>query len=126
MLSSTGKYCFTFNKEDECFAQWNVDPLILEDSLADTETPIQDFMSVIPEKNRSKMFEDIKDYFCYVQIERGATSLSKTIPTEDICNICRAMGFSPTDKEIEDMVNEVCVCTHNLDESFYLKLLHCH
>ena len=124
MLSSTGKYCFTFNKEDECFAQWNVDPLILEDSLADTETPIHDFMSVIPEKNRSKMFRDIKDYFCYVQIERGATSLSKTIPTEDICNICRAMGFSPTDKEIEDMVNEVC--THNLDDSFYLKLLHCH
>ena len=84
-----------------------MDPLVLEDSLVDKKTPIEDFMSVIPEKNRSKMFEDIKDYFCYVQIERGATSLSKTIPTEDICNICRAMGFFPTDKEIEDMVNEV-------------------
>ena len=32
LLSSTGKYCFTFNKEDESFTQWGLDPLVLEEA----------------------------------------------------------------------------------------------
>ena len=49
----------------------------------------------------------MKDLFCYVQIERGAKSLSKTIPIEDIVTLCRALGYYPTEKETEDMMNEV-------------------
>ena len=42
-----------------------------------------------------------------MQIERGAKSLSKTIPIEDIVTLCRALGYYPTEKETEDMMNEV-------------------
>ena len=49
----------------------------------------------------------MKDLFCYVQIEKGAKSLSKTIPIEDIVTLCRALGYYPTEKETEDMMNEV-------------------
>ena len=49
----------------------------------------------------------MKDFFCYVQLERGASSLTSTVPVEDVAALCRALGFFPTDREIEDMVNEV-------------------
>ena len=42
-----------------------------------------------------------------MQIERGAKCLSKTIPIEDIVTLCRALGYYPTEKETEDMMNEV-------------------
>ena len=54
-----------------------------------------------------KLFADMKDFFCYVQLERGASSLTSTVPVEDVAALCRALGFFPTDREIEDMVNEV-------------------
>ena len=110
LLSSTGKYCFTFNKEDECFTQWHIDPLLLEDGLAgDTKTQTEDFLSTVPGNINSKLYKDMKDLFCYVQIEKGAKALSKTIPIEDIVTLCRALGFYPTEKETEDMMNEVKV-----------------
>ena len=49
----------------------------------------------------------MRDMFAYVQIEKGATALAKTIPLEDIATLCRALGFYPTEREIEDMMNEV-------------------
>ena len=52
----------------------------------------------------------MKDLFCYVQIEKGAKNLSKTIPIEDIVTLCRALGYYPTEKETEDMMNEVDIC----------------
>ena len=107
LLSVTGKYCFTMNKEDESFQQWDIDPLVLEDYELDGGSNSEAFFSLIPDKKDSKLFKDMKDYFCYVQIEKGATSLSNKIPLEDVATVCRALGFYPTEKEIEDMMNEI-------------------
>ena len=106
-MSSTGKYCFTFNKEDECFTQWHIDPVILEDGLGDNRSQVEDFLSLVPDNINSKLYKDMKDLFCYIQIEKGAKSLSKTIPIEDIATLCRALGYYPTEKEDDDMMNEV-------------------
>ena len=95
LLSSTGKNCFTFNKEDDCFAQWSVDTSVVEEVTDNNDD--QD----------EQLLNDIKDIFCYVQIEKGAKALSRTVPLEEIATICRALGFYPTDKEIDDMMNEV-------------------
>ena len=104
-LSADGSHCFTFNREDECFVQWNVDPLVLEETIEDHKPTIDDF---IPGGKDSRLYSDMKDIFCYVQIEKGATVLSPCVPLEDIPTMCRALGFYPTDKEIENMMNEVC------------------
>ena len=106
-LSPTGKYCFTMNKEDECFQQWDIDPLVLEDFSLEGGTGSEAFFSLLPDKKESKLFKDMKDYFCYVQIEKGATSLSNKIPLDDVPTVCRALGFYPTEREIEDMMNEI-------------------
>ena len=107
LLSSTGQHCFTFNKEEECFVQWSLDPLVLEDSLQEHEASARDYLQAIPVNKQERLYTDMKNVFCYVQIERGASSLSKTVPIEDIPTMCRALGFYPTEREIEDMLNEV-------------------
>ena len=73
------------------------------DKISQTE----DFLSSVPGNMDSKLYKDMKDLFSYVQIEKGAKSLSNTIPIEDIVTLCRALGYFPTEKENEDMMNEV-------------------
>lgn len=111
LLSPTGNFCFTFNKEEESFTQWSVDPLVLEDQQDDNSGSVRDFLSALPDKKDSKLFSDMKDFFCYIQIEKGATTLSNKLPMEDIPALFRALGFFPTDKEIDDIINEVRITT---------------
>ena len=68
---------------------------------------VKDFLTLVPDRTNSQLFTDMRDMFAYVQIEKGATALAKTIPLEDIATLCRALGFYPTEREIEDMMNEV-------------------
>ena len=107
LLSHTAQYCFTFNREDETFTQWTVDPQVLEDQQDHNSNTVKDFLSVLPDKSDTKLFSDMKDFFCYIQMEKGVSALSKKLPIEDIASLFRALGFYPTDKEIEDMSNEV-------------------
>ena len=104
LLSPAGNFCFTFNKEEESFTQWAVDPLVLEDQQDDNSGSVRDFLSALKD---SKLFSDMKDFFCYIQIEKGATALSNRLPIEDIAALFRALGFFPTEKEIDDIANEV-------------------
>ena len=69
----------------------------------------KDFLALVPDRTNSQLYTDMRDMFAYVQIEKGATALAKTIPLEDIATLCRALGFYPTEREIEDMMNEVDV-----------------
>ena len=70
---------------------------------------MKDFLALVPDRTNSQLYTDMRDMFAYVQIEKGATALAKTIPLEDIATLCRALGFYPTEREIEDMMNEVDV-----------------
>ena len=95
--------------------------MLLEDGLAgDDKSQTEDFLSTVPESINSKLYKDMKDLFCYVQIEKGAKSLSKTIPIEDIATLCRALGYYPTEKETEDMMNEVDFCSFNGAHKFMI------
>ena len=80
---------------------------MLEDQQDDNSSSLNDFLCALPDKKESKLFSDMKDFFCYIQIEKGATALSSKLPIEDIPALFRALGFYPTDKEIDDIINEV-------------------
>ena len=56
---------------------------------------------------------DLKDFFYYSQIRSKdehttkARKLDGKVPLEAIANMMRSMGFYPTQKEIENMQNEI-------------------
>ena len=58
--------------------------MVVEDHQDHTSNSVKDFLSVPPDKKESKLFSDMKDFFCYIQIEKGATALSNRLPIEEL------------------------------------------
>ena len=104
LLAPTGKQAFTMSREDDSFQQWDINPLVLEDFVG--EVGGNPWLTLLPGGSESQVYKDLQDFFCYVQVERGVTELRNKVPLEDVATLCRALGFFPTEKEIEDMVNE--------------------
>ncbi len=78
-------------------------------------------------KEDGQLYAELKDYFCLVQLEAGGggakQELKREIPLEAMERVCRGLGFFPTEREIEDMVNEVSlnnnsVCGERRHSSF--------
>lgn len=59
------------------------------------------------------MYRDLKDFFYYSQIRSKqenttkARKLEGTVPLDEIPYLMRALGYYPTQKEIDNMKNEV-------------------
>ncbi len=70
-------------------------------------------------KEEGQLYAELKDYFCLVQLEAGGGAgakqeLRREIPLETMERVCRGLGFFPTEREIEDMVNEVSLRMNNI------------
>ncbi len=69
-------------------------------------------LSRLLKEEGEQLYAELKDYFCLVQLEAGGGAgakqeLRREIPLEAMERVCRGLGFFPTEREIEDMVNEV-------------------
>ncbi len=69
-------------------------------------------LSRLLKEEGGQLYAELKDYFCLVQLEAGGGAvarqeLRREIPLETMERVCRGLGFFPTEREIEDMVNEV-------------------
>lgn len=103
VVSHDGKYCFTLTKSEEhAVTQHSIDANVMEENMSEC----QDNFKLLVSSNL-RLYNDMKDYFSLVQIMDGSKCLLKTIPTESIVLVCRALGFYPTEKEQDDMVNEI-------------------
>uniref|UniRef100_A0A8C3BSS4 Cilia and flagella associated protein 251 n=1 Tax=Cairina moschata TaxID=8855 RepID=A0A8C3BSS4_CAIMO len=71
------------------------------------------FYSLLEGGREGEFFRELEDYFYYVQLRsQGIDALetrqvSTHIPLEEIPSVMRAMGFYPSEEEIEEMINEV-------------------
>ncbi len=70
-------------------------------------------------KEEGGLYAELKDYFCLVQLEAGGGAgakqeLRREIPLEAMERVCRGLGFFPTEREIEDMVNEVSLNNNSI------------
>ena len=102
VVSHDGKYCFSLNKSEEHVSQHSINANVMEENISEG----QDNFKFLVSRNL-KLYNDMKDYFSLVQILDGSKCLLKTIPTESIVLVCRALGFYPTEKEQDDMINEI-------------------
>uniref|UniRef100_A0A8B9DRG4 Cilia- and flagella-associated protein 251 n=1 Tax=Anser cygnoides TaxID=8845 RepID=A0A8B9DRG4_ANSCY len=102
--SYDGRYVFTAGGNDRTVLKWEVNLKSLI-SLA--------CWSLNPTVSRLNPSQELEDYFYYVQLRsQGIDTLetrqvSTHIPLEEIPSVMRAMGFYPSEEEIEEMINEV-------------------
>jgi hypothetical protein len=105
-VSHDGTGCFVLSRSEESVVQMAIDIGAYEDSLAG-ENDEAGWARQLESAEVRQLYAELKDYFCVVQLEGGGKELAREIPLDNMEKLCRTLGFFPTEREIEDMINEV-------------------
>jgi len=116
-ISHDGKFLFSCGGEDLTVNLWAIDAV--DDSVRDEnrmvnpDKDISDYMSLIEGGAEGTLYNDIVDYFYYCQIRsQGEDSMDSRemkgqIPILEIPNFMRAIGYYPSEVEIDNMMSEI-------------------
>nr|CAH8857556.1 unnamed protein product [Trichobilharzia regenti] len=108
-IDRNGEYAFTAGGPDTCVHMWRLKPSVLEEIVAKAGCMKERFYAFLSRD----FLDEMKDYFYYSMIRtQGINCLDKretslTIPITEIPYVMRAIGFYPTETEIENMINEI-------------------
>ncbi|XP_062509735.1 cilia- and flagella-associated protein 251-like [Corticium candelabrum] len=111
--SHDGKILFTCGGSDAAVNMWIVNTDALEAGALLGGEGLVPFYSLLDGGQDGELFAEMEDYFYYAQLRhQGIDSMetrqvSDKVPLEEVPNIMRALGFFPSEQEIEDMQNEV-------------------
>eukprot|EP00672_Neobodo_designis_P022771 CAMPEP_0174834912 /NCGR_PEP_ID=MMETSP1114-20130205/5110_1 /TAXON_ID=312471 /ORGANISM="Neobodo designis, Strain CCAP 1951/1" /LENGTH=936 /DNA_ID=CAMNT_0016068841 /DNA_START=182 /DNA_END=2992 /DNA_ORIENTATION=- len=110
-VSHDGKYVFTAGGRDCSVHAWRVD----SDALVQDggRSRVDHFIDVIEGGSKGAFMKEVIDYFYYAQIRaQGEETTQKrsivgVIPFGQVPNLMRALGYYPSDKEIQHMTYEI-------------------
>lgn len=111
--SKDGKYLFTAGGKDSCVHMWSVSVKSLEAAAALGGEGLTPFYGLLEGGVNGELFAELENYFYYAQLRSQgidtteSREVSTVIPLEQIPFVMRALGFYPSEQEIEDMLNEV-------------------
>ncbi|NWZ43661.1 CF251 protein, partial [Brachypodius atriceps] len=112
-ISHDGRYIFTAGGKERTFMRWKVNLHALDAAAFLGGEDLIPFYSLLDGGREGKFFRELEDYFYYVQLCRqGIDTLEKRqvsthILLEEIPSVMRAIGFYPSEEEIEEMIHEV-------------------
>ncbi|XP_062873714.1 cilia- and flagella-associated protein 251 [Trichomycterus rosablanca] len=111
--SHDNRYIFTAGGEDRTVFSWEISLPALEAAAAlGGKDPIP-FYTLLEGGKEGELFRAIEDLFYYCQLRnQGIDSMetrrvSNRIPLSEVPDVIRALGFYPTEQELENMLNEV-------------------
>lgn len=111
--SSDGKYLFTAGGADTSVLMWRIDVNALEATAVLGGEELIPFYSLLEGGREGELFAELENFFYYAQLKNEGVdsmevrSVSTEVPLDEIPFIMRALGFYPTEQEIEEMINEV-------------------
>ncbi|GCC24021.1 hypothetical protein chiPu_0002420 [Chiloscyllium punctatum] len=111
--SNDGSYIFTAGGDDCTVHMWKVDLVAHEAVTALGGEELIPFYGLLEGGRDGELFTEMENYFYYSQLRYQHVStmqpreISTHIPLQEVPFMMRALGFYPTEKEIEDMLNEV-------------------
>lgn len=111
--SYDGGYIFTAGGDDCTVHMWKVDLEAHEAVIALGGEDLIPFYGLLEGGRDGELFKEMENYFYYSQLRyqhistRETRKVSTHVPLQEIPFIMRALGFYPTEKEVEDMLNEV-------------------
>ncbi|KAL2091774.1 hypothetical protein ACEWY4_011572 [Coilia grayii] len=112
-VSHEGRYAFTAGGTDCTAFCWEISLSALEAAAALGGKDLEPFYSLLEGGRDGELFREMEDYFYYSQLRsQGMDSMetrqvSTHIPLAEVPFVMRALGFYPTEQELEDMQNEV-------------------
>ncbi|NXK32634.1 CF251 protein, partial [Piprites chloris] len=111
--SYDGRHIFTAGGSDCTVMKWKVNLSALDAAAFLGGEDMIPFYNLLDGGREGEFFRELEDYFYYAQIcSQGVNTLenrqvSVHIPLEEIPSVMRAIGFYPSEEEIEEMINEV-------------------
>ncbi|XP_017307755.1 cilia- and flagella-associated protein 251 [Ictalurus punctatus] len=111
--SHDGRYIFTAGGGDKTVFSWEICRPALEAAAALEGKDLIPFYTLLEGGRDGELFKAIKDLFYYCQLRsQGIDSMetrqvSTHIPLSEVPYLVRALGFYPTEQELEDIQNEV-------------------
>ncbi|XP_052797898.1 cilia- and flagella-associated protein 251-like isoform X2 [Mya arenaria] len=119
VCSNDGRYLFTAGGTDATVHMWEININALEGQSSLGGADLIPFYGLLEGGREGELFKELEDYFYYAQIRRrlldesqgvnamDSREVSVKIPLSEVPFVMRAMGFYPSEQEIEDMLNEV-------------------
>ncbi|KFQ91809.1 WD repeat-containing protein 66, partial [Nipponia nippon] len=111
--SYDGRYIFTAGGQDCTVMKWEVNLNALDAAASLGGKDLIPFYSLLDGGREGEFFRELEDYFYYAQLRSHGIDTLETrqvsthIPLKEIPSVMRAMGFYPSEEEIEEMINEV-------------------
>ncbi|XP_063171911.1 cilia- and flagella-associated protein 251 [Candoia aspera] len=111
--SCTGRYLFTAGGSDATVMKWDVNLDALDAAVFLGGKDLIPFYNLLEGGREGEFFKELEDYFYYAQlVHQGIDTMeprkvSTHIPLEQMPFVMRAMGFYPSEEQVEDMLNEV-------------------
>ncbi|XP_063000378.1 cilia- and flagella-associated protein 251 [Elgaria multicarinata webbii] len=111
--SYDGRHLFTAGGGDFTVMKWDINVDALEASVFLGGEELTPFYNLLEGGRAGEFFRELEDYFYYAQLcHQGIDTMeprkvSTHIPLEQAPFVMRAMGFYPSEEQIENMLNEV-------------------
>ncbi|XP_072520842.1 cilia- and flagella-associated protein 251 [Salminus brasiliensis] len=111
--SYDGRYIFTAGGKDKTVFSWEISLLALEAVASLGGKDMDPFYTLLEGGRDGELFRAMEEFFYYCQLRnQGSDSMetrqvSTHIPLTEVPFVVRALGFYPTEQELEDMQNEV-------------------
>ncbi|XP_053555739.1 cilia- and flagella-associated protein 251 [Bombina bombina] len=111
--SHDGQYLFTAGGKDCAVMMWKTNLQSLEAVASLGGDGLTPFYGLLQGGQDGTLFKELEDYFYYAQLRSQgidtmeARNVSTHIPLKEIPFIMRALGFYPSEQEVENMLNEV-------------------
>ena len=112
-VSHDGKYVFSAGGGDLSVNQWLVSTGALDIQAALGGVGVDPFAALIEGGKDGPFYEDMKDYFYYAQIlTQGENTTAERdvgdyVHVDRLPDIMRALGFYPTEFQVDNMINQV-------------------
>lgn len=116
--SHDGRRLFTAGGADCTVHMWDVNLVALEAQSKLGGEGLVPFYGLLVGGREGPLFKELEDLFYYAQLRSqgvdttDAREISTTIVVSEVPYIMRALGFYPSEQEIEDMLNEVKYSTY--------------
>ncbi|OQS00453.1 hypothetical protein ACHHYP_03538 [Achlya hypogyna] len=108
-----GRYFVTAGGADMIVNLWEVNPTALDVMEASGGVGVEPFGALIEGGLRGDFYDEIVDYFYFAQLRTqgeastAARDITHEIPLGEVPHVMRALGFYPTELEIQNMCSEV-------------------